>query len=219
MRLFAAVVTIAAVLMSTAAVADAHIQVRPTEAAPLDPVLWTVLVPNEGEEATRRIELQVPAGVIPFSFNDVPGWKRTLKLNPDQSIERIVWEGELASDGLAELSFLATTPEREGKIAWKALQVYEGDRVVRWIGDEGTEEPASFTTISADAPRQNAGGEGAESAESAEPGAEQAEPAATPVAATTSADGGSDALPVVLAAAALAVALLALVLAVRRPRR
>ncbi len=216
-RLLAAVVTIAAVLMSTAAVRPAptsrSARPRPRRG---DPVLWTVLVPNEGEDSTRRIELQVPPGVIPFSFNDVPGWKRTLKLNPDQSIERIVWEGELASDGLAELSFLATTPEREGKIAWKALQVYEGERVVRWIGDEGAEEPASFTTISADAPRQNAGGEGAET----EAAAAEAEPAAaTPVAAAAPADGGSDTLPVVLAAAALAVALLGLGLALRRPRR
>ena len=86
---------------------------------------------------------------------------------------------------------------------------------MRWIGDEGAEEPASFTTISADAPRQNAGGEGAgtEAAAEAEPAA------ATPVAAVAPTDGGSDTLPVVLAAAALAVALLGLGLALRRPRR
>jgi uncharacterized protein YcnI len=217
-RRFAALVVAAAAVLAMPAAAGAHIQVRPTEAAPLDPVLWTVLVPNEGDEETRGIELQVPEGVIPFSFNDQRGWKRTLKLNPDQSIERIVWEGRLASDGLAELSFLATTPEREGKIAWKALQIYQGNRVVRWIGDEGTDEPASFTTISADTPRQNAGGEGAETAE--QPSAAADDETAPPAAATTATTGddGTDTAPIVLAAAALAIALLALLLALRRPR-
>jgi uncharacterized protein YcnI len=81
----------AGALAALPAAASAHVLVRPSAAAPLDPVLWTVLVPNEREEKTVEIELQVPEGVIPFSFNDVPGWERTLQLNPDQSIGSIVW--------------------------------------------------------------------------------------------------------------------------------
>ena len=210
---------IAAVLsIALPAAAAAHIQVRPAQAAPVDPVLWTVLVPNERSEATVRIELQVPPGVSPFSFEDQPGWKRTLKLAPDQSIERIVWDGEVGPEGLARFTFLATTPEKEGTIAWKALQHYEDGQVVRWIGGEGAEEPASFTTITEDAPRENAGGEGGEAADEPEGGDT---PAARPTAAAseeTASDSGGDTLPLLLGGAALLVAIAALVLALRRPR-
>ena len=171
-------------------------------------------MPNEREQHTRRIELKMPAGVAPFSFQDLPGWKRTLKLKPDQSIDTIVWTGRLASDGLAEFSFLAATPEREGEIAWKALQTYDDGQIVRWIGDEKAEEPASFTTISADAPRQNAGGEGGD----ATTGGGNSEPAAATTPATE-ADNGSDALPAALSGAALAVALAALALVALRTRK
>jgi len=209
-------VVIAAMLAAFAfpAVAAAHIQVRPAQAAPLDPVLWTVLVPNERSEATVRIELQVPRGVSPFSFEDQPGWKRTLKLARDQSIERIVWTGRVGAEGLARFTFLATTPEQEGTIAWKALQIYEDGGIVRWIGDEGAEEPASFTTISEDAPRENAGGESGESGETADEGAPAATVSAPAVEAAES--GDDDPLPLLLAGAALLVALAALVLALRR---
>lgn len=209
---------IAAALTGLPAVAHAHIQVRPARAAPLDPVLWTVLVPNERSEATVRIELQVPPGVSPFSFEDTPGWKRTLRLADDQSIERIVWTGRVGPEGLARFTFLATTPEQEGTIAWKALQIYEDGQIVRWIGDEGAEEPASFTTITEDAPRENAGGEGGEAAEEAPPASgESQEPASAPAGSTSESDD-DDNLPLVLAGAALLVAIAALVLALRRPR-
>ena len=44
--LMCAAVAAAAGLALVAAPAGAHVQVRPAEAAPGDPVLWTVLVPN-----------------------------------------------------------------------------------------------------------------------------------------------------------------------------
>lgn len=206
---------IAALVLALPATAGAHIQVRPARAAPLDPVLWTVLVPNERSEATTRIELQVPAGVSPFSFEDQPGWKRTLKLAPDQSIERIVWTGRLGPEGLARFTFLGTTPEQEGTIAWKALQVYEDGDIVRWIGDAEADEPASFTTVTNDAPRENAGGEGGEAADGGEPAAPATRPASQT---TTAASDDDDVLPLALAGAALLVSLAALLLAFRRPR-
>jgi uncharacterized protein YcnI len=212
------IATLAAIAFGAVpAAAQAHIQVRPAQAAPLDPVLWTVLVPNERSEATVRIELQVPPGVSPFSFEETPGWKRTLKLAPDQSIERIVWTGRVGPEGLAHFTFLATTPEEEGTIAWKALQIYEDGEIVRWIGDEGAEEPASFTSITEDAPRENAGGEGAEAAEPDAPAASQ--PASTPAPAEESAESGDDdLLPLVLAGAALLVAIASLAVSLKRTR-
>ena len=140
--------------------AAAHVQVRPAEAAPGDPVLWTVLVPNERDVATTRVELAIPEGVLPFSYEPLPGWTRRVTKNPDQSTRSVVWTGRLQPEEVLSTRFLATTPEAEGPISWKAIQTYADGQKVRWIGGPDTEEPASVTQVSASAPRENAGGEG-----------------------------------------------------------
>jgi uncharacterized protein YcnI len=196
------------VLMAPAAAA--HVQVRPATAAPEDPVLFEVLAPNERDERTIEIELAIPSGVIPFSYGDAPGWRRSLRLNQDESVRSIVWRGRLRPDGFARFAFLASTPSREGDIAWKAIQTYEDGRKVRWIGAPGSEEPAAVTTVAKRFPRQNAGGEG-------EGGTASAPPAATT--AESDSGDGSDSTARWLAAAALVAAVASLALSLFRRRR
>ena len=190
--------------------AHAHIQVRPAQAAPGDPVLWTVLVPSEEESGTRQVELQIPKDVLPFSFEDQPGWTRTMKTNSDGTVASVVWKGQARGDGLVEFRFLASTPEQEGEIAFKALQTYRSGEVVRWIGAPGSENPAAVTTVSKSAPRENAGGEGE--------GDESAAPAA-PAAAQHTGDAEDESTDWVARGAAiggLLLGLAALVVALRR---
>lgn len=177
-----------------AAPAGAHVQVRPAEAAPGDPVLWTVLVPNERDVATTRVELAMPAGVLPFAYEPLPGWTRRVTKNPDQSTRSVVWTGRLEPEEVLATQFLATTPDAEGPVSWKAVQTYADGQKVRWIGGPDTEEPAAVTEITASAPRENAGGEAA---------AAETTPAD---AASPDREGGDG-----LAIAALAVGLLALI--------
>ena len=59
-----------AMLMSCASVAQAHIQVTPTTAAPGDAVQFVLLVPNERDQATVDVSLQIPKDVLPFSFSE-----------------------------------------------------------------------------------------------------------------------------------------------------
>lgn len=208
------VVITAAALAALAApgAAEAHIQVRPAVAAPADAVLWTMLVPNERSQATTKVELAVPEGVIPFSFEDQPAWKREIVYASDKSVKSIRWTGRLASDGLAEFRFLASTPETEGPIEWKALQTYADGEIVRWIGPEDSGEPAAVTTISDSAPIENAGGEGGEPA-----GGQAPAPAAAPSPpAAVEDDGGGDTAALILAIAAAVLACAALVVSLRR---
>ncbi len=199
-------VALAAVVGGLAAgPAATHVQVRPAQAAPGDPVLWTVLVPAETQVGTRRVELAVPKDVLPFSYEDAPGWTRRLRMNADGSVRSIVWRGRTAADGLATFRFLASTPERAGPIAWKALQTYRDGELVRWIGAAGSEHPASITTITPAAARENAGGEG-----------EDAKRAAA--AAAAPADDGPDWVARGLALAALLLAIAGVVRASRRNR-
>jgi uncharacterized protein YcnI len=200
--------------------AGAHVQVRPTTAAPDDAVLFEVMVPNERENRTVSLELAVPEGVLPFSYEETPGWRRTLKLNPNQSIRSIVWRGGMASDGFVRFGFLASTPPREGEIAWKAVQTYDDGRKVRWIEPPDGEQPAAVTTVSKRVPRQDAGGEAPGEASPGEPQA-PAEAAAEPEAMTDETDGsgGSDSSDTTarwLAAGALAAALVSLALVIMR---
>jgi uncharacterized protein YcnI len=205
----AAALAVAALALLIPATASAHIQVRPANAAPLDPTLWTVLVPSERDAGTVEVKLKIPPGVVPFSFEDRPGWKRTIQKTRDGGIDTVTWTGRTAPDGLAEFQFLATPDDRERTIEWKALQTYSDGKTVSWIGPPGSENPASTTVVSKDTPPQNAGGEGG---------------AAGPTSnATETADsddsGDSNTLPTILAGLAFLVAIVALGVALRRPKR
>jgi uncharacterized protein YcnI len=210
LALAAAVLTAAAL----AAPAAAHVQVRPTVAAPGDPVLFEVIVPGERDAQTIEVTLQIPKDVLPFSFQDPPGWTRTNEEAADGSLESIRWRGEQAPDGFTRFAFLASTPEQEGDIAWKALQTYDDGHIARWIGAPDSENPAPVTKVTASAPRQNAGGEGGEAATDGEAPA----PAATAAPASAPAEEDDSPLPLILSIAALVIALAALALALR-PRR
>ena len=136
-------------------------------------------------------------------------------MNRNQSIRSIVWRGRLATDGFARFAFLASTPPREGTIAWRAIQTYDDGRKVRWIEPPDGESPAAVTTVSEDAPRQNAGGEGKAGRRGGTAGAVHEPGGAQRVGGGVD---GSDTTARVLAGAALAAALASLALALMRRR-
>ena len=174
----------AALLLGGGTAAYAHIQVTPAVVAPLDAVKFSIIVPGESEAQTTKIELQLPPNLLPFAWEDVPGWKREIVPGDDPlSLGTVVWTGELATDGFVEFSFLAGTPEEPGEMSWKAIQTYSDGTAVRWVGPPGSEEPAAVTVVDADAPLQNAGGEslagGGEPAETEPTETEPVEPTET----------------------------------------
>lgn len=209
-RILTVLAALVAVGTGIAAPAVAHVQVRPTVAAPGDAVLWTLLVPGEREVGTRSVELAIPDGVLPFSFEDPVGWERETTENADGTLRSIRWTGSASRDGLAVFRFLASTPDAPGEIAWKAIQRYADGEVVRWIGAPSSDTPASVTTVAADAPRENAGGEG--------PAADGEAGSVPPSPAATSTDDGRDGLTLALASAALVLGATALGAAVLRRR-
>ena len=140
-----------------AAPAGAHVQMTPAEVAPGDPVEFELLVPGETDAHTIEVALRIPEGVLPLSFERVPGWHRQLDKRADGSISVVRWHGELARDGFARFAFLASTPDREGEISWKAIQRYDDGSESAWIGPPGSDQPAAVTRVSADAAPQNAG--------------------------------------------------------------
>jgi len=161
-KLISVLVTTLVAAVVLAGSANAHVQVTPSLVAPSDPVLFTVLVPGETEYGTVKVELKVPPGVYPFSYEDRPGWKRELVSKPNGLPDRIIWTGKAAPDGLVRFNFLAGTPAEPTEISWKAIQTYADGEEVAWIGPPDSEGPAAVTVVSDEAPRQNAGGEGSQ---------------------------------------------------------
>ena len=106
-----------------------------------------MLVPGERDSETVKVELQMPRGLLPFSYEDPAGWKRSLAKAADGSVERVVWTGSAPSDGFTEFSFLAGTPDTPGELQFKALQTYADGTVVRWIGAPDSDNPAAVVKV------------------------------------------------------------------------
>ena len=202
------------------AAAQAHIQVSPKIAAPGDAVKFTVLVPGERDSETVKVELQMPRELLPFSYEETPGWKRSLVKASNGAVERVVWTGRAPSDGFTEFSFLAGTPEKAGDLQFKALQTYADGTVVRWIGAPDSENPAAVVKVDASAAKQNAGGESAgRDSEGAAPAATTTETAPSATVAAAGDEGSGDTLAIVLGGAGLLLGAVALAVSVRAARR
>jgi len=197
------------------AAAQAHIQVTPSTVAPGDAAKFTVLVPGERDSETVKVELQMPKGLLPFSYADPAGWKRSLVKAGDGSVERVVWTGRAPSDGFTEFAFLAGTPDKPGELEFKALQTYADGTVVRWIGAPDSDNPAAVVKVEASAAKQNAGGESGDGGTPPAPSLADAEPGQGTAPQPFVADD-NDTLPLILGAAGLALGLIALIVALRR---
>jgi uncharacterized protein YcnI len=210
---------IAGAALATPAAASAHIQVTPAVVAPDDPVKFTVTVPGESDAETTKVDLKMPANLLPFSYAETPGWKRKLVMASNGAVDRVIWTGRIPKDGFVEFAFLAGTPEKPGTLDFKALQTYSDGKIVRWIGSTDSENPAPVVKVEQGAPRQNAGGEGAKGAGDA-PAAASATAAPTEAASppTTADDGERDTLAIGLGGAGLVLGIVALAVSLRRHR-
>jgi periplasmic copper chaperone A len=226
-----ALITAALLLAALAPAAAAHVQVMPKQVAPNDPVVFTVLVPNERDNPTTSVQVEIPEGVVPFSFEDTPGWERQTDTAEDGSVTSVEWTGELPEGAFVRFGILASTPETEGTLTFRAVQTYADGTEAAWVGAPDSDEPAPTVEVTAAASPANAGGEGADdgSVSTAEAGAPESEPATTAAADTTAAaaaddeDGDEDStigwIGIGLGGLGLVAGVIALALvALRRPR-
>jgi uncharacterized protein YcnI len=139
--------------------AAAHVQVTPAEVAPGDAAVFTVLVPNERDLPTTKVAVKIPEGVIPFSFEETPGWERTEQQAANGALESVTWTGSLPEGSFVRFAFLASVPEAEGTLTFPAVQTYEDGQEAAWIGAPDAEEPAPTVEVTSAAATANAGGE------------------------------------------------------------
>ena len=138
----------AAVAMSFgASSAQAHVTVRPAEAAPAATMTYSVRVPSEGEAATTSVELEIPAGVMVKSVEGAAG-SYELKKTGDL-ITAIVWKTAIPAGERAELKFSAQNPAKGMELVWKAHQHFQDGTGADWVEPKGGKRPASITVLKA----------------------------------------------------------------------
>jgi periplasmic copper chaperone A len=246
LRFRRAIVVALAAALSAAPVAAAHVTMDPGEWEAGGFGRFDVRVPNERPNATTtEITLQLPEGLEFVSFQDVPGWERSVEMvELDEPIEgeegeepiterigSVTWSGGEVDPGeFVEFGLSFRVPEDAAatELLFPATQTYSNGEVVRWIQpDPEGEEPAPRVAVLA------AGGDEPASTGTQEPatqtgggrepagGAAEGEGDAEAAAAT---GDGSDAegranLALGLGTAGLVAGLVALAVALARSRR
>jgi uncharacterized protein YcnI len=152
----------------TPAAAQAHVTVQPKTAPAGAYTRLDVRVPNERDDvSTSKVAVQFPDGFASASYEPVPGWtvkvtkaKLATPIQTDdgeitEGIKQITWTADDDADAIPPGAFRdfglsVQIPGKAGdQLAFKALQTYSDGEVVRWIGGEGSENPAAVVSVTA----------------------------------------------------------------------
>ncbi|MDR6225975.1 YcnI family copper-binding membrane protein [Desmospora profundinema] len=138
-----------ALFFSVPAVTYAHVTVQPGVSTTGAYEKYTVRVPVEKKVNTTEVKLKIPKEVRVVSVMPVPEWDYSLD-RKDGRVASITWtaaKGGIGEHEFMEFSFVGANPDKPGEVAWKAIQTYEDDSEVRWVGEPSDKEPASITVI------------------------------------------------------------------------
>ncbi|GGH86109.1 uncharacterized protein YcnI [Pullulanibacillus pueri] len=135
-------------------VASAHVKVQPYEVAPDSFEKFTVRVPTEKDIPTTKVRVVISNSVDVSSFQPKTGWTYETKTNADGKITEVTWTADgkgLLPAQFDEFNVMAHVNKDAKTITWKAYQTYSDGSVVKWIGPEDSEYPASVTKVVASA--------------------------------------------------------------------
>ena len=127
------------------AVLDAHVTVTPRESMAGAEQIYTVNAMAEGTVSATTLELEIPAGIHVTQIAREDGVTFDVKKDGDRIVS-ITWKREIKPKGLARFTFTAHNPQ-PGPLQWKAHQTFADGSMRHWVGERGTKEPASVTTI------------------------------------------------------------------------
>jgi uncharacterized protein YcnI len=126
-------------------VLDAHVVVTPRESAAGAEQIYTVRVPTEGTVSSTSVELEIPAGMHVMQVASGEGFTFDVKKDGDRIVS-ITWKKEIKPKEFSLFTFTAHNPQ-PGALQWKAHQTFADGSMRHWVGERGTKEPASVTTI------------------------------------------------------------------------
>ena len=147
-------------VLSFASSAYGHVTVQPPEAIVGSFSRFVVRVPNEDpKKATIKVEVEFPPLAF-VSFEPKDGWKRTVEQTTfDEPLDvegnqvktgvgKVTWSGgEIGVGEFLEFGFSARMPDTEEALTFRAIQTYEGGKVVEWVGEPDSAEPAPLLNV------------------------------------------------------------------------
>ena len=95
--------------------------------------------------SSMSLELEIPAGMHVMQIATGDGFTFDVKKDGNQIVS-ITWKREIKPKECAVFTFTAHNPQ-PGALQWKAHQTFADGSMRHWIGERGTKEPASVTTI------------------------------------------------------------------------
>ena len=133
---------VAAVLIVTIGTAYGHVTIQPKQSAAGATEKYTLRVPTEKFVPTVRVEVEFPANLIVSSFEPKSGWKIEEKKDASGKLVGVVLAGSIPPGESAAFNFTARNPSDEGKLLFKAIQIYDDGTKSEWTGAEGSRTPA-----------------------------------------------------------------------------
>ncbi len=129
------VVTMAFLLLSVS-VASAHMVVKPSTVGIGSVQNFSLGVPTEKGGSTVAVRLLVPDGLDDVTPNVKPGWRIEVKKNgtgDNLPVTEIDWSGgSIPSGQRDEFLFSAQVPANTTILQWKAYQIYNDGSTVAW---------------------------------------------------------------------------------------
>jgi uncharacterized protein YcnI len=139
--------------MVFAAIASAHVVVYPKDTIQGSYEKFTVRVPTEKDVPTVKVEVKFPIDAVTVSrFEPKPGWNYEIAKDANGKITGVTWTATgdgLSSTEFGDFSMQGKVADTATQISWKAYQTYKDGSVVEWVGAEGSDKPASITTVKA----------------------------------------------------------------------
>lgn len=139
--------------------ASAHVTVNPGEVLVDTYQVFTISVPNEKDNPTVSVRLEVPESIGSITPTSVADWTISFEATgegDDRRVQAVTWSGgSIPANQRGEFSFSAKTPAEITTLTWKAYQTYADGTTVSWDQtdtdehghDGGDIGPASLTTV------------------------------------------------------------------------
>lgn len=150
MKLFAIFPAMLAVLFVFAGVASAHVTVAPNQVPANSWQKFVVKVPTEKDIPTTKVKVVVPDGAEVMQVEPVPGWTFNAVKDANGKITALTWTADgkgLLPGQFIEFPIMAKVAQDAKGLRWKAYQTYSDGSLVKWIGPEDSDHPASVTKI------------------------------------------------------------------------
>jgi uncharacterized protein YcnI len=115
-----------------------HVTVLPKQSTAGKAETYTLRVPTEKSVPTVRIEVDFPEALEVSSFEHKTGWKVDERKNGVGKVVRVVLTGSIPPAESVQFIFTARNPSAEGRLSFKAIQIYQDGSRVEWTGAEGS---------------------------------------------------------------------------------